>query len=365
MPAVRIPLVNVATSTRELEGPLGDAIGRVVRSGAFVLGSEVTAFESEIASFLHAPFAVAVSSGTDALVCALSASGIGPGDEVITTPFTFVASAEAIVRVGARPRFVDVEAATLQLDPSLVSRAINTKTKAILAVHLFGHAAVIQDWGLPVIEDAAQAIGALKDGRFVGTLGTLGCFSFFPSKPLGAMGDGGLVVTSDPVLADRVRALRQHGATAKHRYEMLGGNYRLDAIQAAILRVKLPHLDGWLAQRRVLAQAYTNALSHLDQVRAPVVAPGSEPAWAHYVIRVPADRRDGLAANLAENGVETAIYYPTPLHLQPVFAHLGYRESDFPVSERASKEVLALPLYPELALDDLEYVVRCIERYLA
>jgi dTDP-4-amino-4,6-dideoxygalactose transaminase len=350
---VKIPLVNVAENSRRLEAPLGDAVGRVLRSGSYILGDELGGFEQEIAAYLGVSHAMGVSCGTDALVCALSALGIGSGDEVLTTPFTFVATAEAIARVGARPRFVDIDEDTLLID--IVDAPVGPRTKAIIPVHLFGQRAPLPALGIPVIEDSAQAIG-----RGVGASAALACFSFFPSKPLGAAGDGGLVVTNDSALADRVRALRQHGATAKHRYEMLGGNYRLDALQAAILRVKLPHLDGWLARRRELAAAYTE---RLRSVRTP--APDPHGSWAHYVIRVPAARRDGLQANLRENGIETAVYYPTPLHLQPVFAYLGHRESDFPVAERAAQEVLALPLYPELALSDLEYVVQCIERYLA
>jgi dTDP-4-amino-4,6-dideoxygalactose transaminase len=365
VPPRHIKLVDVASMSRSLAPALDEAIRRVVRSGAFVLGGEVADFEAELAAYLECRYAIGVSSGTDALVCALSALGIGPGDEVVTTPFSFVATAEAIQRVGARPRFVDVEEETLQLDAACVARRIDSRVKAIVPVHLFGHVAAIPALGIPVVEDAAQAIGARVDGRAIGTLGALGCFSFFPSKPLGAFGDGGLVVTSDPALAERVRSLRQHGATRKHHYEYLGGNYRLDALQAAVLRVKLPHLNGWLTQRRALAGAYSERLARVSSVRLPITRPGTEPAWAHYVIRVPPEKRDPLAAFLAENGVETAIYYPTPLHLQPVFASLGHRESDFPVAERAAREVLALPLYPELALEDLEYVVQCVERFFA
>lgn len=368
VPSRPIKLVDVALVSRSLAPSLDDAIRRVVRSGAFVLGGEVADFEAEMAAYLACKHTVGVSSGTDALVCALTALGIGSGDDVLTSPFTFIATAEAIQRVGARPRFVDVEDETLQLDGACVAERVDSRVKAILPVHLFGHLAdlgALERFALPIVEDAAQAIGARVDGRAAGTLGALGCFSFFPSKPLGAFGDGGLVVTSDAALADRVRALRQHGATRKHRYEVLGGNYRLDALQAAVLRVKLPHLNGWLKQRSALAAAYSERLARLTGVRLPLTRPGTEPAWAHYVIRVPAEKRDPLAAFLAENGVETAIYYPTPLHLQPVFAFLGHRESDFPVAERAAREVLALPLYPELPLEDLEYVVQCVERFFS
>lgn len=362
-----MPLVDLAPS-ENIGRALADAMDRVVRSGRFVLGPEVDSFEQEIATVFGVEFAVGVSSGTDALVAALTALEIGAGDEVVTTPFTFIATAEAILRVGARPRFVDVREDSLQLDATKVGAAISGCTKAIVPVHLFGHpaeTAQLSALGLPLVEDAAQALGARVDGRMVGTFGKLGCFSFFPSKPLGAFGDGGLVVTSDPELAERVRSLRQHGASRKHRYEHLGGNYRLDALQAAILRVKLPHLAGWLETRRALAAAYSDRLAQVPSVRLPITRPGTEPAWAHYVVRVPAEKRDALAAFLAENGVETAIYYPTPLHLQPVFARLGQRESCFPVAERAAREVLALPLYPELPLENLEYVVQCVERFFA
>jgi dTDP-4-amino-4,6-dideoxygalactose transaminase len=368
VPSRLIKLVDVAQVARSLGPSLDEAIRRVVHSGAFVLGGEVAEFEAEMAAYLVCKHAIGVSSGTDALVCALSALGIVPGDDVITSPFSFIATAGAIQRVGARPRFVDVESETLQLDAARVAESVDSRVKAILPVHLFGHVADVAALGrfaLPLVEDAAQAIGARVDGRAVGTFGALGCFSFFPSKPLGAFGDGGLVVTSDDGLAHRVRSLRQHGATRKHRYEYLGGNYRLDALQAAVLRVKLPHLDDWLKQRRALAAAYSERLARVPGVQVPLTRPGTEPAWAHYVIRVPAEKRDPLAAFLAEKGVETAIYYPTPLHLQPVFAALGHRESDFPVAERAAREVLALPLYPELVIEDLEYVVQCVERFLS
>lgn len=361
---VRVPLADLAPS-EALRAALADAMDRVVRSGRFVLGPEVEAFEREVATMLGVPFAVGVSSGTDALVCALSALDIGPSDEVITTPFTFIATAEAIGRVGARPRFVDVCEDSLQLDMTRVGAAVSARTKAIVPVHLFGHPAELVDCGIPVVEDAAQAIGARVAGRSLGTSGVFGCFSFFPSKPLGAIGDGGLVVTSDAKLADRVRALRQHGASRKHHYAALGGNFRLDALQAAVLRVKLPHLAGWLEQRRSLAARYSDRLQRVRDIRIPVTAPGVEPAWSNYVVRVPSEKRDALAAFLGKNGVETAIHYATPLHLQPVFAHLGYRESDFPVAERAAREVLALPLYPELPLEDLEYVVQCVERFFS
>jgi len=441
-----IPLVSLLEQHAALAPQLSVTFTRLLASGALVLGEEVSAFESEIAEYLGARHAVGVSSGTDALVCALLALGVGVGDEVITTPYTFVATAEAIVRVGATPRFVDVEAKSLALDPLLVQEAIGPSTRAILPVHLFGHPADVGSLAslaaserLALIEDAAQAIGATwesteggweedtdrsttldlrpfageehtlrsaLDGlpgapvsatmvssgerdtlvgpapsdapsaptrpswipppgpRRVGTLGAAGCFSFFPSKPLGALGDGGLVVTQDGGLADRVRRLRQHGASAKHRYTEIGGNYRLDALQAAFLRVKLPHLDEWLAARRSHAVAYGEAFAGIEGLELPFTLAGTAPAWAHYVVRVKHGRRDEVATFLAERGIATAVYYPTPLHLQPAFAFLGHRAGDFPEAESAAAECLALPLYPELGLPERERVVAAVREAL-
>lgn len=345
------------------DAELGAAFTRVLASRQFILGAEVGAFESELARYLGSPHAIGVSSGTDALVCALLSLDIGPGDEVLTTPFTFIATAEAIARVGARPVFADIDPVTLNLDPARVVRTPNTR--AVIPVHLFGHPAELAPLELPIIEDAAQAIGARAGGRRVGTLGRLGCFSFFPTKPLGALGDGGAVVTAEAALAERIRRLRQHGSAEKHLYVELGGNFRLDALQAAFLRVKLPCLDGWLEQRRAVALAYSRELAGIDELALPPTREGTEPAWAHYVVRVQDGRRDALARHLDARGIATAVYYPRPLHLQPLFAKLGYARGDFPHAERAADEVLALPLFPGLTAEQRGRVVDAVRGFFA
>ena len=334
-------------------GELRAAFARVLASNQFVLGEEVTELEAELARYLSSAHAVGLSSGTDALVCALLALDIGPGAEVITTPFSFIATAEAIARVGARPVFADVDAVTLNLAPVAVARAVTPRTRAVLPVHLFGHPADVDALGaaapgVPIVEDAAQAIGARERGRAVGTIGRLGCYSFFPTKPLGGLGDGGMVVTRDGELAERMRRLRQHGAAEKHLYRELGGNYRLDALQAAFLRVKLPYLEAWLSERRAIAVAYAEGLAGIDALVLPVTREETAPAWAHYVLRVRDGRRDELGRHLDALGVSTAVYYPRPLHLQPVFAGLGYARGDFPNAERAADEVLAIPMFAGL-----------------
>ena len=357
---MRVPLFRaVEASEPALAVGLEQALLRVIRSGRFILGDEVAGFECSLAEYVGARHAVGVSSGTDALVCALLALGVGAGDEVVTTPFTFVATVEAVLRVGARPVFVDVELDRGQIDAERVESALTARTRAVLPVHLFGHPALLGELPVPVVEDAAQALGAKAGERAVGTLGKVACFSFFPTKTLGGLGDAGALVTQDEALAERVRRLRQHGARSKHEYVELGGNYRIDALQAACLRVKLPYLEAWLGERRAIAEAYSAELAGMAELRLPATLEGTEPAWAHYVVRVlgGAERRDALVRYLMERGVETAIYYPTPLHLQPVFAHLGYRRGDFPVAERWAREALALPLFPGLRAEERARVV--------
>ena len=348
-----IPLFSPGEAHEPIADALAAAFARVLQSGRFILGDEVIAFEAALAAWLDVPpeQVVGVSSGTDALVAALTAIDVGPGHEVVTTPFTFIATAEAIVRVGARPVFADIDPVTLNLDPSAVAAAVTSRTRAILPVHLFGRPAEVDallPLGVPVIEDAAQAIGARSRGRAVGTIGNVGCFSFFPTKPLGALGDGGAVVTRSGGLADRVRRLRQHGSADRSLHLELGGNWRLDALQAALLRVKLPHLAAWIDERRALAAAYSRDLAGLDALALPVVADGAEPAWAHYVVRVRDGRRDALAGFLSERGIQSAVYYAVPLHLQPVFANSSHARGDFPNAEHAAGEVIALPLFPGL-----------------
>ena len=347
-----IPLLDLEAQNEPLLAEIREAIERVVRSQRFILGPEVDTLERELEAHLGVPHAIGVSSGTDALLVALMALGIGPGDEVVTTPFSFFATAGCIARVGARPVFADIDPVSMNLDPTLAAEAIGEHTRAIMPVHLFGQPAdvtALRNPGIPIIEDAAQAIGARTAQGSAGALGDLGCFSFFPSKNLGAFGDAGLVTARDADLAERVRVLRVHGGKPKYFHEIVGGNFRLDAIQAAVLRVKLPHLDRWADVRRRNAELYDRLFADAA-VDPPLLAtprrvePGH--AYNQYVIRT--SRRDALREHLTSRGIGTEIYYPRPLHLQGCFAHLGHREGDFPESERASREALALPVFPEL-----------------
>jgi len=328
------------------------AIDRVIRSQRFILGEEVAAFEREIADYIGVKHAIGVSSGTDALSIALSACGVGEGDEVITTPYTFFATTGAILRVGATPVFVDIERDSFNLDAERVSAALTPRTRAILPVHLFGQAAdmgrlrsIASQNQLALIEDAAQALGATLHGERVGTLGDMACFSFFPTKNLGAFGDGGLVTTNDEKLAELARSLRGHGFSAKHFSQRLGGNYRLDALQAAVLRVKLPYLDGFNARRRNHARQYLAATTN-DAIQLPRELTSRTHVYHQFVLR--SRERDALAAHLEACGIRTERYYPHPIHLQPACARLGYRVGSFPEAESAAQQSLALPIFPEL-----------------
>jgi dTDP-4-amino-4,6-dideoxygalactose transaminase len=357
-----VPMLDLKAQFRQIEGGVRSALDRVLVSQQFVLGEEVTALEREISAYLGGVEAVGVASGTDALLLALLALEIGEGDEVITTPYTFFATASAIHRAGARPVFVDIDPATFLIRPEQVARAITPRTRAILPVHLFGQMADMDPLmeaasrGIAVIEDAAQAIGATAEtgGKTLraGTVGTFGCFSFFPSKNLGGAGDGGLVTTRDRGLADRVRSLRRHGEEALYVHTRVGLNSRLDSLQAAVLRVKLPHLEQWNSAREANAARYRRFFeaAGLSASEGPVVLPEARPGARHtfhqYVIR--ARRRDELMAHLRAAGIGCAIYYPIPLHLQRCFASLRHHPGDFPVSETAASSTLALPVYPEL-----------------
>src|SRR5262245_60229281 len=343
------------------------AIDRVCDSQHFILGPEVNALEQKIASFCGAKFAVGVSSGTDALLAALMAIEIGPGDEVITSPYSFFATAGVIARLHARPVFVDIEASNFNLDPSQVAGAVTARTKAILPVHLFGRCAemdVISEIAaarrIHVVEDAAQAIGARDArGQPAGAIGSLGCFSFFPSKNLGAFGDGGMIVTQNSDLAEAVRVLRVHGAKPKYHHRMVGGNFRLDELQAAVLRVKLKYLPIWTEARRLNAQRYRQlfaAAALEEQVILPEDTPGH--IYNQFVIRCP--DRDQLQVFLRQQGIETEVYYPVPLHMQECFGNLGYGTGDFPKAEAAAREALALPIYPELTEEQQRSVVEQI-----
>lgn len=360
-----IALLDLAAQHAPLQEALVAAAARVLGSHTFILGPDVEAFEGELAAAIGATHAIGVSSGTDALVASLLALGVGPGDEVITTPFSFIATAAAIARVGAKAVFVDIEPTTYAIDPAGVLAAINERTRAVLPVHLFGQMAdlrrllaITEPRGVPLIEDAAQAIAASRDGLGSGTSGTLGTLSFFPSKNLGGAGDGGMVLTQDQALADKLRLLRNHGQAQKNVASELGGNFRLDTLQAALLRVKLPHLERWTAARRTVAARYrllfgqmgldvaAGALTQDTPFTLPQEAPNTHHVYNQFVLRSP--RRDSLHAYLARVGIASAIYYPRPLHLQPAFAGWGYVEGAFPHSERAARECLALPIHPEL-----------------
>ncbi len=351
-----------------------DAITKVMESQHFILGTEVRLLEEEVAAMLGAKHAISCASGSDALVLAMMAAGIGPQDEVITTPFTFVATAGSIARLGAKPVFVDIEADTFNIDASQIEAAVTPRTRGILPVHLFGFPAdlnpildLAEDRGLAVIEDAAQAIGAKYCDRYVGTVGTYGCFSFFPSKNLGGAGDGGLVTTEESGLADKLRLLRVHGTAQKYHHEILGVNSRLDALQAAILRVKLRYLAGWTSSRQLHADRYRGLFEEAnlgDRVKVPAVPPS---AFVHVYnqFSIRCHERDALREFLRSRQIPTEIYYPLPLHLQPAFAYLSYSRGQFPQAELASQDVLALPVYPELTESQQHAVVNAISEFYA
>jgi dTDP-4-amino-4,6-dideoxygalactose transaminase len=368
---LKIPLLDLRAQYAELRDEIAIALAGVYEEQAFVLGPRVEAFEREIARFVGVTDAVAVKSGSDALYLSLLALGVGPGDEVVTTPFSFFATAGAIVRLGATPVFADVDERTLNLDPSQVREVLGPKTRAILPVHLFGVPAELDELlrlgderGVPVVEDAAQALGARYRERRVGSIGRVGCFSFHPSKPLGAFGDGGMLVTNDGELARRLRKLRVHGATGKYEHELEGGgNHRLDALQAAVLSVKLPRLEAWIRLRAELASLYANALAGCPGIVLPELPPGVVSSHSVFTLRVANGRRDALKRALAESGVETAIHYPKPLHLQPALARFGRGEHSLPSAEQAATEVLSLPLYPELGEERASYVAARVRQF--
>ncbi|KPK83408.1 MAG: transcriptional regulator [Phycisphaerae bacterium SM23_33] len=367
---MEVPLLDLKAQFETIRQEVLAAIEAVIETHQYCNGPPVRELERLLAEYCGCAAAVGVSSGTDALLCSLMALGVGAGDEVITTPYTFFATAGAVWRVGARPVFVDVEPDTLNIDPSKIEPAVTGKTKAIIPVHLFGQMAemdpimaVANRHGLPVIEDAAQAIGATYKGRQAGCIGTVGCLSFYPSKNLGAMGDAGVIVTQDPKLAEKIAVLRVHGESQRYFHEYVGGNFRMDSIQAAALIVKLRYLDGWSAKRRAHAARYDELLADLEAVRTPVTREHNGSNFYQYVIRAP--RRDELKAFLARQGVGTAIYYPLSLHQQACFESLGYQKGDFPHSERAAAETLALPVYPELTDEQIVYVAGKIKQFMS
>ena len=363
-----MPFLDLKAQFATIRSEILAAVTRTLESQHFILGPEVEALEKEVGTITGCTHSIGCASGSDALILALLALGIGRADEVITAPFTFVASAGSIARVGAKPVFADIDPQTFNIDPEAIRKAITPRTKAIMPVHLFGLASemnaiheIANSHGIPVIEDAAQAIGARYEGRAVGSLGLMGCFSFFPSKNLGGAGDGGIVTTNDACLADRLRVLRTHGSRKKYEYELLGMNSRLDALQAAILRVKLRHLDRWAVARRNNAALYRE-LFHEFRLESMIVCPPTPPRLAHvynqFTIRV--KERDALREHLQKRGIPTEIYYPKPLHLQKAFTYLEYKLGDFPVSEAASLEVMSLPVYPELTENQQRAVVAAI-----
>ncbi|MBH0177335.1 MAG: DegT/DnrJ/EryC1/StrS family aminotransferase [Nitrospira sp.] len=376
-----VPLLDLKAHHEPLQKEILDAVEQVFKSQAFILGSEVGKLEERVAAYCQTKYGIGVTSGTDALLIALMALGVGPGDEVITSPYSFFATAGVVARLGAKPVLVDIDPKTFNIDPSKISQAITPKSKAIIPVHLYGQCAdmapimeVAKRHNLGVIEDAAQAIGSeYRDGRRACSMGTVGCLSFFPSKNLGCLGDGGMVVTNDPDLAERIRILRVHGSQPKYYHKLIGGNFRLDTIQAAVLNVKLNYLDGWTKRRQENAARYEtffqqSGLVQKGKVRLP------EPVYRnsgvkHYhiynqfVLRV--ERRDDLIAHLKQKGVGAEIYYPVPFHLQECFRYLGHKAGDFPESERAANETIAIPIYPELTMAQQTEVVEAVAAFYA
>ena len=397
---VNVPLLDLKAQYATIRDEIRAAVNGVLESQQCILGPVVTDCEAKLAEYCRCPHAVTVSSGSDALLVSLMAEEIGPGDEVITTPYTFFATAGSIARVGAKPVFVDIDRDTYNIDPAQIESKITPRTKAIMPVHLYGQCAemdaitaIAAKHGIPVIEDAAQAIGAEYKGRRAGSMGRYGCFSFFPSKNLGAAGDGGLVTASDPAVADKLCVLREHGSKPRYCHSLIGGNFRFDALQAAVVIVKLKYLDRWTAGRQSNAARYRRLFqaaglslpspagrgaggegSSLPSpaggrgaggerlVRLPIELPGNRHIYNQFIIRVP--RRDELQAHLVQQKVGCAIYYPIALHMQKCFAYLGHREGEFPESEQAARETLALPIYPELSDQQAERVVECIGEFL-
>jgi dTDP-4-amino-4,6-dideoxygalactose transaminase len=360
-----IPALDLKAQYASIREEIRAAVDAVLDNQHFILGPEVKALEDEIALYLGARFGVGLASGTDALILALRACDVGPGDEVICPSFTFIATADGISLLGGTPVFVDIDPATFTMDPSKIEASITSRTKAIIPVHLYGQAAemeaileIARRKGLRIIEDNAQAIGATCNGKKVAGLGDIGCLSFFPSKNLGCCGDGGMVVTHSEVLTKRLRSLRSHGSVKKYFSEEQGWNSRLDELQAAIVRVKLRHLDSWSSKRREKAALYDSLLKDVPGVQVPTVASWASHVYHQYTIRVA--RRDHLQSFLANRGIASTVYYPTPIHLQPIYKSLGYKPGDFPETERAAAEVLSLPIYPELTEEQIQRVAETI-----
>ncbi|WP_404422607.1 DegT/DnrJ/EryC1/StrS family aminotransferase [Nibricoccus sp. IMCC34717] len=367
MSPLRVPYFDLQARLRPLRAELEAAFSRTLDATSFCLGPDVMAFERAFAAWCGTRDAIGFNSGTSALHVALQALGVGPGDEVITTPYTFIATSWAIVYLGAKPVYVDIDPATMNLDPARLEAAFTPRTRAVLPVHLYGHpfaadaiSALCKKHGVPLVEDAAQAHGATLNGRAVGTFGIAAAYSFYPGKNIGACGEGGALVTDDAALAARSRSLREHGSTTRYYHDEIGYNYRMEGLQGAVLGVQLPHLKAWNARRRAIAHRYHQALVDTP-LRLPTEAAGAESVYHLYVVRHPA--RDRLKAHLEQQGIGSALHYPLPLHLQKCFAHLGYREGAFPIAEEAARACLSLPVYPELTDTQVDLVCEAIHAF--
>ncbi|QNG60233.1 DegT/DnrJ/EryC1/StrS family aminotransferase [Bacillus sp. PAMC26568] len=367
---MKIPMLDLSEQYSNIREEVIQALDEVMSSSRFILGDNVKKLEADIAAYSNVNYGVGVANGSDALHISLQACGVKQGDEVITTPFTFFATAGAIMRAGATPVFVDIEEDTFNIDPKKIEEAITERTKAIIPVHLYGQTAdmdpiieIAKKHNLAIVEDAAQAIGAKYKGRMVGELGDTACYSFFPTKNLGAYGDAGMVVTHNDELAEKMRVIRVHGSKPKYYHHVLGYNSRLDEMQAAILNIKFKHLQDWIEKRRTLAANYSELIKEAigDSIVVPEEREGNFHVFHQYTLRV--QNRDELQKYLNEQGVQTMIYYPLPLHIQPVFKELGYNEGDFPVSEKATGEAISLPMFPELTLEQQKYVVEKISDF--
>jgi len=362
---MKVPMLDLEAQYEPIKDDILTAMKEVFESKRFINGPQISELEKSVAEYCHCKHAIGVSSGTDALIISLMALNLQEGDEVITTPFTFFATAGSIFRVGAKPVFVDINPKTYNINPDLIEEKVTKKTKAIIPVHLFGQCAemdaineIAQKYGIAVIEDAAQAIGAEYKGKRAGSLGDMGCFSFFPSKNLGCCGDGGIVTTNNEELAERLRVLRQHGSKPKYYHKIIGGNFRLDTIQAAVLLVKFPLLDNWHEERQKNAEYYNERLK--DSVITPYVESYNRMIYNQYTLRTP--HRDELQEYLNESQIGNAIYYPVPLHLQDCFSYLGYQKGDLPESEKAAMEVLSIPIYSELIDEQQDYIIEKIKK---
>ena len=366
---MKVPLLDLKPQYETLKDEIQKGLADLCATQMFILGPHIVELEGKVARYCQTGFGCAISSGSDALLIALMAENIGHGDEVITTPYTFFATAGAIARVGATPVFVDIDPVTYNINPALLEEKITARTKAIIPVHLYGQSAdmdtimeIAKRHGLVTIEDAAQSIGAECNGRRAGSIGDYGCLSFFPSKNLGCFGDAGMVVTSSKEKAHRVEILRNHGMEPKYHHHFIGGNFRMDALQAVVLNIKLPHLDEWTTRRQLIAMDYYNLLDDISGVVLPQTAPWTtRHVFNQFVIRITGDKRQVVWDALKKAEIGCDVYYPIPLHLQPCFAYLGHRQGDFPESEKAAAETLAIPIYPDLSAEQKQYVAKTIK----